>query len=117
MEDFIINDLLTFMWCKMKLCPRDTLLHIIKCFYKREDVMLARDLLYDKLPTVEGNRRVKHRKSEDDLVSMYNILQEMNTENPLLFASVDLNNIPCVDLKNIDGVSLLSKQSDLESKV
>ena len=90
----------------------------MKCFYKREDVVTARDLLYDRLPAVEGAaRRVKHRKSEDDLVSMHDVLQEMNTENPLLFASVDLNNIPCVDLKNIDGVSLLSKQSDLESKV
>ena len=113
----IFNDLLTFLWCKMKLCPRDTLLHTIKMFYKREEVMIARDLLYDKLPATDGNRRVKHRKTEDDLISMYKALQEIDTENQPLFAMLNLNNVPYVDLKNIDGISILCKQSHLEDIV
>ena len=112
----VFNDVLTFLWCKMKLCPRDTLIQVTKSFYKREEVVVARDLLYDMFPGNE-NRRVKHRKSEDDLKCMYNVLQEIDSEDPPIFATKDLNNIPCVDLKNIDGVSLICKQSKLEDQV
>ena len=47
---------------------------------------------------------------------MYNVLQEMTTEDPPVFATVNLNNIPYIDLKNVDGVSLLYKQSKLEDQ-
>ena len=99
------NDLLTFLWCKMKLCPRDTLLQVTKAFYKRDEVIAAKDVLYEKYHGADGNRRVKHRKTEDDLANMYNVLQETDTEDPPVFASLNLNNIPSVDLKNIDGFS------------
>ena len=52
----IFNDILTFLWCKMKMCPRDNLLYITKTFYKREDIITARDLLYEKCPTTDGKR-------------------------------------------------------------
>ena len=110
----IFNDILTFLWCKMKLCPRDNLLQIAKSFYKREEIVTARDLLYEKYPSTDGIRRVRHRKSEDDLICIYNVLQEMETEDSPVFATYNLNNIPYVDLKNVDGVSLLYKQSKLE---
>ena len=114
----IFSDILTFMWCKMKLCPRDTLLQVTKAFYKRDEVIEARDLLYEKYPGVSGgSRRVKHKKTEDDLISMYNILQEADTEDPPVFATTNLNNIPYVDLKNIDGVSLLYKQSKMDDQL
>ena len=109
----IFNDILTFLWCKMKQCPRDTLLQIAKSFYKRDEIVESRDLLYENVPA-GGNRRVKHRKSEEDLISMYNVLQEIETEDAPVFATMDLNNIPCVDLKNIDGVALICKQSKME---
>ena len=57
---------------------------------------------------------MKHKKSDDDLVSMYNVLQEMETEDPPVFATMNLNITPYVDLKNVDGVSLMYKQSKLE---
>ena len=112
----IFNDILTFLWCKMKLCPRDNLLHVTKVFYKRDDIISARDVLYEKFPNQNGIRRVKHRRSEDDLICMYNVLQEIDTEDPPVFATVNLNNIPYVDLKNIDGVSLLYKQLKMEEQ-
>ena len=100
----------------MKLCPRDTLLQVTKSFYKRDEVIKARDLLYEKVP-YGGNRRVKHKKTDDDLISVYNILQEMETEDPIVFATMNLNNVPYVDLKNIDGVSLMCKQSNMEEQM
>ena len=111
----IFNDILTFLWCKMKLCPRDTLLHATKSFYKREEVITARDLLYEKYP-FDGNRCTKHRKTVDDIANMYNVLQEMTIEDPPVFATVNLINIPYIDLKNVDSVSLLYKQSKLEDQ-
>ena len=109
----VFSDVLAFLWCKMKMCPRDTLLYVIKSFYNRESIVAARDLLYNHVPEGEV-RRIKHRKSDDDLVSMYNVLQEVETADAPVFATINLNNIPCVDLKNIDGVSLMYKQTKLD---
>ena len=60
----IFNDLICFMWCKMKLCAKDVLLNILKQFYKSEEIMKARDVLYEEFPITpeeNGDRRVKHR--------------------------------------------------------
>ena len=113
----VFNDILTFLWCKMKLCLRDTLLQVTKTFYKREEVIAARDVLYDICPSTDGQRRIKHRKSEDDLISMYNVLQEIDTENAPVFATINLNNIPYVDMKNVDGISLMYKQSKMQDQL
>ena len=93
----VFNDLLTFMWCKTKICARDTQIDVISSFYQRSDVVEARDLLYSAFPVEEGqSRRRKHQKSKDDLIAMYNLMQELPTENPPVFASLDINNLPCV---------------------
>ena len=111
------NDILAFMWHKMKICPRDSLLNnIMKNFYKEADIAKARDTLFDMIPE-NGPRRVKHRKALDMLTSIYNVMQEIPTEDPPVFVAIDLNNIPCVDVKNIDAASLVCHQSIMQAQL
>ena len=109
----IFNDILAFLWFKMKICPRDSLLSIVKSYYSVKDIVTARDILYDNVPEIDNKRRVKHRNIDDDLISMYNVLQEIPTESDIFFTVRNLNNIPCVDLKNVDAASLICKQNTL----
>ena len=66
---------------------------------KKEDIIVARDVLFSRTP--EGSiRRFKHRKPEDMLESIYEIMQNIPVEESMVLMAPDLNNLPCnVDLK------------------
>ena len=115
----IFNDLLTFMWCKMKLCAKDVLINILKQYYQSSEIMKARDVMYQEFPaTPEDNeRRIKHRKTEDALNAIYVILQNLPVDDPPVFAALNLNNIPYVELKNVDGAALMWQQGQLKDQL
>ena len=46
----IFNDVSSFLWCKMNVCPRDTILNVVKKFYNSEEISSARDVLYNSVP-------------------------------------------------------------------
>ena len=109
----IFDNVLAFIWCKMNICPRDTLLAVVQKFYKHEDILRARDLLFTRVEQRENEpRRVKHRKVDEILCGIYTIFQGIPTEDPPVFVALDLNKIPCVDLSKIDGVAIIHEQND-----
>ena len=116
-EPPLLDDLIAFLWCKMQICPRDTLLNVIREFYEPSVIVQSRDKLFAHIPEPDGTRRVKHRKSEEILRSMYDLLQQIPSENPPVFAATNLNNLPAVDLKNVDGAMLVHNQGQLKAKV
>ena len=72
--------------------------------------------MFSKTP--EGPvRRVKHRKSEDILESIYEIMQNIPVEESPVFVAPNLNNLPCIDLKNVDGPSIVCKQESMQKTV
>ena len=106
-EPPLLDDLIAFLWCKMQICPRDTLLNVIREFYEPSVIVQSRDKLFAHIPEADGIRRVKHRKSKEILRSMHDLLQQVPSENPPVFAATNLNNLPAVDLKNVDGALLV----------
>ena len=62
----IFDDMLAFMRCKYKICPCDTLLNVIIMLYKEPDIAKSRNLLFRRNPD-SPERRVKHRKAENNL--------------------------------------------------
>ena len=115
----VFNDLLAFMWCKIKLCARDVLISTMKQFYKSDEIMKARDFAYEEFPAgdEDSDRRIKHRKTEDALIAVYNLLQNLPAEDPPVFAALNLNNIPYVELKNVDGAALMWQQGQLKDQL
>ena len=77
----IFDDLLAFMWCKLNVCPCDTLLNAVKSFYKVCDITKAGDTFDRRVPDDTG-RRVKRRKTEDMLKQIYELMQSIPTEDP-----------------------------------
>ena len=104
-----------FFWIKMSVSPRDTLLDVLKAFYKANDIVKARDLLFCKLPD-RNFRKIKHRKTEDILKGMYDLMQPIPTEDPPVFVAPDLNNILFINPRNVDGVALVTQQNVLKSE-
>ena len=112
----IFDDMLAFLWCKMNVAPKDTLLDVLKSFYKSEEIAKSRDLFFSKVPD-NSSRRVKHRKPEDVLKGLYELMQGIPTEDPPVFVAPDLNNIPFINLSNIDGAMLVSQQNAMKTEV
>ena len=112
----VFNDLLAFMWCKMNIVPRDTLLNTMKSFYRYEELVSARDLFSSKME-LDGNTRLKQNKSELILGAIYEAMLNAPTENLPVFVALNLNNLPCINLETIDGASLVCKQDALKSLV
>ena len=107
----IFNDVLAFVWNKMGVCPKDPLIKATKEFYKLDSITAARDELYRCVPS--DKRRPLHRKSEDILAALYLEFQGLPTDHDLIFLALNLNNIPSVNLTNIDGATLVFKQNSL----
>ena len=107
----IFNDILAFIWNKMCRFPKE---HIVKAcseFYDGSDVQTARDLFFKVVPEKAGEkRRVKHRGTMDILASLYIEFHAIPTDSELIFVALNMNNIPSIDLSNIDGASLVHKQ-------
>ena len=114
----IFNDLLCFLACKIKLCPKDTLINVIAQYYKADDVMKARDVLFAAVPPAEGEpRRQRQRKVDEVLGTMYNLLQNVHGDDAPVFASWNLNNVPWVELKSVDGASLMWQQGAMKDQL
>ena len=66
------------------------LLIAVMSLYKVIDMVKSRDLLLRRL-TDSAERSMKHRKVEDTLRGIYDILQSLSTEDPLVFVALALN--------------------------
>ena len=85
-----------------------SVLEASKKFYKPDEVFHVRDLLFGNEPeTNSTRRRVKHSKVKDALQDMYAILLAFPTKSNMTFSALNLNILPCVDINNIDGVSVI----------
>ena len=113
----IFNDLLAFLWNKMGVCPRDPLLKATKDFYKLEDICSARELFHKHVPNSSDKRRTMHRKQDDILSALYLEFQGLPSDHELIFVALNLNNIPSVNLSNIDGATLVFKQNSLNETI
>ena len=97
----------------MKNLSYDTLCDAVQSFYKPAEVGKANDLLFQRFP---GNspKRVKHRKTEDIIQSTYELMQALPTEDPPVFGTTDLKNIPLPNLSNIEGAALVRQQKSVK---
>ena len=69
----------------------------------------VRIILYNSVP--ENQKHVQHHKVYDILQGIYAILLALPTESAKIFVALDLNNFPCLDLKNVDGASIICHQN------
>ena len=112
----ILDDLLTFVRCKMDICPKETLVDTVKRFYDYKALVSSRDLLFAAIPN-EGPRRVKNREADKMVSSIYDVMQSIPTDLDVIFAATNINNMPCLDMKNIDGANLTFQQDVLKDQM
>ena len=111
----IFSDVLAFIWNKMNHCAKDPLIDVVIGNFKAEEITLSRDILYKKIDS--SRRLVRHRNKLDIVRGLYDVLQGMQLPLQFIFAVKDLNNIPVIDMKNIDSVNLICEQRTLKQQM
>lgn len=104
----ISKDLLALLWSKINVSPTDTLLSVLKTFYKADVIAKARHLFFRILPDINF-RKDKQRKAEDTLKGLYELMQFILTEDLRALAAADINNISLTNVRSVDGAMLVSQ--------
>ena len=95
----VFNDILAFVWCKMNIVPRNSLLAAVKSHYKYCEVVVAWDLLVEN--TSCGSNK-KLFRSSDILLAIHDVLLAYSAESSPLFVAIDLNNIPVIHISEFE---------------
>ena len=98
----------------MDVVPKDALLVACLHYYKESEITRARDRYAMKF---DSRDRFRQRKPENILSAIYDSMQSIKTHEAPAFLALDLNRIPCIELKNVDGVSLVCRQESLARSV
>ena len=115
-ENIIVSDLLCYLQCKIDTVPKESLVPVISNFYKNDAIIAAREILYRDLPQ-SLPRAVRHVKKEDNVSTMYDVMQAVLSEGEVDFVCKDLSNIPPLSLKNVDPVVLLRQNANLQDEM
>ena len=114
----VFNDCLAFIWNKSCRCARDPIVKACVDNFSATLIVEARDLFFKVSPEKPGEkRRTKHRAAVDILNGLYAEMQSFPSDSDLIFVALNLNNIPSVDLTNIDGVALVQKQVKMSATI
>ena len=106
----VFNDVLAFLFFKMDVAPKTTLIDAMKSFYSVEEIKVARDIFAKK-----SDKRFGQKNTDTILTALYDALQAAPRDSLPPFVALNLNNLPCISLNNIDGVSLVCKQTNMQA--
>ena len=107
-EVIVVNDILGYMQCMIDSLPKDQLVEHVYSHYKQQDVVAAREVLYNGAPSEFPVRLVRHKEKRDVIGALYDVMQLMGVHAPLvLYTCRNVRNIPPTTMKNVDPVMLL----------
>lgn len=92
-QTIVINDLLSFCWCKFKLHSKKSLEQSIKSFYANEEITEALETLKTALGLpVKGHKKKSLKENEASVI--LDLFSNNSNEELPIFVCKDLNNIP-----------------------
>lgn len=94
-QTIVINDLLSFLWCKVDVVSRETLLKCVESFYSED---FANDALHSLLSALP--MEIKQSNLDDNpFIAMLDIIEQSPKDHLPTFVCRNLNNIP--DIGNL----------------
>ena len=108
----VFNDVLAFVYSKIKLCTSNSLVSVISTYYPAEDLKEARDILF---ALVDPNGHLPRLPNLAcavviHMTNSYDILDYS-------FLALDLNHIPCVDLLDEEAVTMFMEKHKVQKQL
>ena len=111
----VFNDIIAYVYSKVKLCTPFTLINVISSYYPTEDLQEARDILF---ALMDPNGDLPRQPSTSNLA--FAIVTYVNDRYDALnytFLALDLNHIPCVDLIDEESIRIFMEQHKVQRQL
>lgn len=105
-QTIIINDLLSFLWCKVDVVSRETLLKCVETFYSED---FANDALQSLLSALPMEIKQSHLDN-NPFIAMLDIIEQSPKDHLPTFVCRNLNNIP--EIGNLSKKTILTSNFD-----
>jgi hypothetical protein len=118
-KQLIVNEVLCFIQNKLDNEPRENIVNLAQHFYKHDEVLHAKKILYDAVP-VEGRRFKTHRGETKMLMDLNDIFYHLHSA-PLIdtpiFVAMDTSRLPPMSGKASDMTVILQNIEILRTQV
>ncbi|KAL7636606.1 UNVERIFIED_CONTAM: hypothetical protein RMT77_013383 [Armadillidium vulgare] len=112
-KDIVINDLLSFVSCKLKLFKHQTILKCIQEFYSKEEGIIALKMLLGVIPT-EVAARFQVSTDRHPFISILLLMKNSLSRDLPLFVCKDLNNVPKIEMPMLSECNKFSVERKKE---
>ena len=121
-SNVVINELLCFMVSRRRIMPDDTIVQLCKDFYEDVAVEEAKKILFSHYADKDDPRdryisRSGDSKKQKHLRDMLDLLTRKGSKTDVIFAAVEITNMPSVSYNNIDVSALLMRMDSMEAEV
>lgn len=118
----VINEMLCFIVNKRRIMPEDGLIQLCRDFYSDTAVEDAKKTVYahyaDKDESTDRYiKRTGEGKKQKNIRDIMDLLTRKGLKKSVVFAAVDITNMPCVSFNNIDVSALLLRMEQMETEV
>lgn len=121
-EVLIHSELLCFMQHYSQSCSPDKIKRVVMCFYDNEQIMQAKDILWqkcgEKLKEYVRRRTTTQRSMEEaNIADIWEALDDLDRQNYAVnFYAVDLSKVPKHCPEDINELAMIERISALERK-
>lgn len=106
--NLVISEVLTFVKNKLDVMDEESLSRICVTAFTSEEILSAKKLLYDSIPTVKRIKiRKGDRKTQRDIDDIITLLKQTDPDFLPVFVARDLQKLPPITFDHVDVTRLL----------
>lgn len=113
----VISELLAFIQNKLQVMDQVSLVQICSSAFNAEDILEAKNLLFDCIKTKKRSQRKRDGKSQRDLEDIIGLFRELDPNEFPVFVAKDLYKLPAINLDHVDVSKLLRDLLRLQNEV
>lgn len=103
----VINELLAFIQNKVEVMKDDSIVNLCSTAFSEEDIVSAKNLLFDSIKTTERNIVRRTQKVNKNIQDMVTLMRRVHPDDIPIFVARDLQKLPPVTFDHVDCTRLL----------
>lgn len=103
----VINELLSFIQNKVEIMKDESIVNLCSTAFTEEDVMQAKNLLYESIKTADRNVARRKGKLHKNIQDMVSLMRRVHPDEIPVFVARDLHKLPPVTFDHLDCTRLL----------
>lgn len=116
--NMVINEVLAFICNKVDVMDEESISRICVCAFSENDILSAKNLLFDSLPTARRKKiRKRQGKTLRDIDDIITVIEESDPEDFPIFVAKDLQKLPPVLFDHVDVTRILKDLVRMQNEI